>query len=176
MKKFIENRRIRPQYTIADKRNLIGNVSPTKSKTLKPDLLLDATGTMHHDGADVEDDRGVGEDIAVAFLIDKIPENIDSVEILFAIEQRSVTPGHCRTGFEIMLKHATNLIMDMDRYKDSIGLLVTKSSDQNVPAEVLIEDTAVFLTNFKNCIEDTDPYKRCHAYTLSCFRYFAVLE
>lgn len=79
------------------------------------------------------------------------------------IPQESVKATGGRWGFREMLTHATNLIVDIDRYIDSIAMVVTKTEKPTEHAkandERIIRRVATFLNRVKKELNDSDPHK-----------------
>lgn len=146
-------------YIIFDKNDLIGNQS-TISHTLIPNLLIDASHTSYYDCAGFEDSRSVAHDISVTYLIRKLLNNVNSVKFLFTIPMWSVRVGGEKLEFKKLLRHATNLIIDIDRYKDSIALVVTKTDKpanrNKTNDDTKIKNVAKFLNDLKKDLEDDD--------------------
>ncbi|XP_055298570.1 uncharacterized protein LOC129566553 [Sitodiplosis mosellana] len=114
------------EFIIVDKDEKISGISTTKSKTIVPDLMIE-NDNVYYDCPGFSDSRGVTHDISVTYLIQKVIRHADSVKLVFAISYSSVKNGAGdRNDFMELVKHAINLVKNVDKYQNAIALVVTK--------------------------------------------------
>ncbi|GFT70513.1 uncharacterized protein NPIL_152991 [Nephila pilipes] len=118
------------EFIIVDN-NRIGN-STIKSKTVFPELVIDAkTNSAYYDCPGFSD-TSTANDIATTYFIKKVVDNADSVKIIFLVSYPSVRKGVDRLDFMKLVRHATDLVKDIDKFRNSISLVVTKVDNQFV--------------------------------------------
>lgn len=114
------------EFIIIDKDEKISGISTTQSKTIVPDLMIE-NGNVFYDCPGFTDSRGVTHDISVTYLIQKVIRHAESVKLVFTISYSSVKNGAGdRNDFMELVKHAINLVKNVDKYQNSIALVVTK--------------------------------------------------
>jgi hypothetical protein len=140
----------------------------TESKTLLPELVpILNTDTVLADCPGFGDTRGARYDIAAAVFTQQLLAKSNKVKIMATIAHHSVRKGMERSGFTNLLRHLVHFIKDIDKYADSIGLLVTKvenrfSDDGNgkpvyVTDNMIINEIGSFLQSVKTeLMEKTD--------------------
>jgi hypothetical protein len=105
--------------------------STTISKTLIPELVpLPNTQTVLADCPGFSDTRSARYDIAAAVFTKKLLDNSEKVKIMVTAAHHSVQRGIDRSSFTNLLSHLVHFIKNIEKYKDSIGFLVTKVENQ----------------------------------------------
>lgn len=138
------------EFVIKDKNSLISSPEQTtQSQTIIPNLLIDDHAS-YYDFAGFENSKGVNHDILVTYLIQKLLQYADSVKFVFTVAYSSVKIGGDRNDFKKLVRHATTLIKNLDKYRNAIALVVTKvetkiSNGKIVSDEKIIENIAKFL-------------------------------
>ncbi|XP_037048165.1 uncharacterized protein LOC119082696 isoform X2 [Bradysia coprophila] len=152
------------EYVIVDENKLISPPDKsTQSQTIIPNLRIDRVDhTSYYDSAGFEDSRGVEHDLSVTYLIQKLLKFANSVKFVFAIAYSSVRIGGDRHDFKKLARHATALIRNIDKYRDSMALVVTKvetkvSNGQIVTDAKTIELIGKFLEQTKSDLNSEDP-------------------
>ncbi|GIY40693.1 uncharacterized protein CDAR_183201 [Caerostris darwini] len=152
------------EFIIVDN-NRIGDTT-VKSKTLFPELVVDAkTNVAYYDCPGFSDTRSTSNDIATTYFIKKVLDYAESVKMVFTISYPSVRKGVDRKNFMELVRHATDLVKDMDKFKNSIAIIATKVDNHYVKQGktfVLVEDHKViksigdFLLEVKNYMAETE--------------------
>jgi hypothetical protein len=76
------------------------------------------------------DTRGARYDIAAPVFTQQLLAKSKKMKIMVTVAHPAVRKGIDRTGFTNLLSHLVHFIKDIDKYADSIGLLVTKVENQ----------------------------------------------
>lgn len=106
----------------------IGNIlSTTVSRTLVPELIIDEKKNVWYDCPGFGDTRNQTVEIATTFMIKSAIENALSVKIVLVVNYASVTESYDRFDLERLMTRATQLINNIDRYKNSVSLVVSKA-------------------------------------------------
>jgi hypothetical protein len=117
---------------ITDGNNKV-NEFTTESKSFSPELVpLPTNDTVLADCPGFSDTRSAQHDIATAFFTKQLLDKLNKVKILVVIPQHYVQRGGGREGFTSLLVHLVYFIKDINKYKDSIGLVVTKVENEMV--------------------------------------------
>jgi GTP-binding protein EngB required for normal cell division len=135
--------------------------STTKSKTSIPEFVpIPNTDTVLVDCPGFSDTQGVKYDIADTYFTKQVLDRSEQVKIMVTTSFSSVQIGVDRTGFTKLLEHLVLFIKDIDKFKNSIGLLVTKvdklteeDQDENlqlIPDDRIIEGIGAFLETMKS--------------------------
>ncbi|GBO10552.1 hypothetical protein AVEN_71486-1 [Araneus ventricosus] len=150
------------EYIIED-HNRIGNTT-LKSKTIFPELVVDAkTNAAYYDFPGFSDTQGTSHDIATTYFIKKVVDYSESVKMVFTISHPSVRKGVDRQDFMKLMRHATDLVRDIKKFKKSIAIVATKVDNQYIKQDknfILVEDDKVtaaiahFLEEAKLYLED----------------------
>lgn len=120
------------EFIIEDSNNKISN-STIKSKTVFPELVIDAeTNTAYYDCPGFSDTRSTSNDIATTYFIKKVLDHAESVKMIFVTSYPSVRKGVDRHKFMDLIKHSTELVKDIDKFKSSIAIIITKVDNQYV--------------------------------------------
>ncbi|XP_075230463.1 uncharacterized protein LOC142329668 [Lycorma delicatula] len=97
------------------------------SETLYPELLVDKeTGYFLCDNPGFRDTRSPIHEIISMYSIKKILKHTDKIKIVIVITHASLKVGMYKEDFPNLLKHLTELIHDVDKYKESIHIIATK--------------------------------------------------
>lgn len=136
------------EYLITDNNNRIGN-STTTSQTLFPELILDGNSNYFYDCPGFQDTRNATYDIAASFFIRKVIKHAKSVKLLFVVSYPSVRKGVDRIDFPKFLTHATKLVQNIEKFKDSIAMVVTKVDNSYIRTgrDFTLVDDAVIIKN-----------------------------
>ncbi|GFS38772.1 uncharacterized protein NPIL_616941 [Nephila pilipes] len=150
-------------YTIEDN-SRTGN-STAESKTIIPRLVIqNEKRTAYYDCPDFSDTRSTSHDIATAHFIKKVLDCSEKVKMVFVISHPFVRKGVDRQEFMKLLRHATELIKDIDKFRNSITLVVTKVDAKYIKQgrnfvlvadDKVIEAIADFLQEAKQYLEQT---------------------
>lgn len=148
------------EYIIIDTNNKISNNSTITSKTIYPELVpYDRTNTAFYDCPGFSDTRSAAHDISATYFIKKVIDSIGNVKFVFIVSYSSVKFGNDRLDFRLLVKHATNLIKNIDKFRNSIALVVSKVNNvytrkgktlQLVPDKNIIEGIGNFLKGVKD--------------------------
>ncbi|GBN91149.1 hypothetical protein AVEN_186955-1, partial [Araneus ventricosus] len=151
------------EYIIED-HNRIGNTT-LKSKTIFPELVVDAkTNAAYYDCPGFSDTQGTSHEIATTYFIKKVVDYSESVKMVFTISHPSVRKGVDRQDFMKLMRHATDLVKDIEKFKHSIAMVATKVDNQYIKQGknfVLVDDDKVisaianFLQEVKQYLEDS---------------------
>src|SRR5277367_653677 len=119
------------EYIIEDG-NRIGTAT-IKSKTIFPELVLDQnTGAAYYDCPGFSDTRSTSNDIATSYFIKKVADHAENLRMVFVVSYPSVRKGVDRLDFMKLLRHSTDFIRDVDKFKTSIAMVVSKVENRNV--------------------------------------------
>lgn len=147
-------------FSIVDENCLISGISTTTSQTTIPNLMVhEKSGTMYYDCHGFNDTRGVPHDISVSYLTRKLIEKTTAIKLILVVSHTSVQnyTGD-RHGFKNLAKNAITFIRNVEKYKNAIGLIVTKVENrettingrkQLVADETIILSIKIFLEQLK---------------------------
>lgn len=114
-------------------------VSTTKSRTLVPEMVIDEAGKVWYDCPGFGDTRNHTVEIASTFLIKSVIDNASNIKVVLVVNYGSVTKSYDRSDLDRLLTHATQLIENIDRYKNSVSLVVSKTPSKRIRGEKLID-------------------------------------
>ncbi|GBM60945.1 hypothetical protein AVEN_192397-1 [Araneus ventricosus] len=150
------------EYIIED-HNRISNTT-LKSKTIFPELVVDAkTNAAYYDCPGFSDTQGTSHDIASTYFIKKVLDFSESLKMVFIISHPSIRKGVDRQDFMKLVRHVTDLVKDIEKFKHSIAIVATKVDNQYIKKGknfILVEDDKViaaiaqFLQEAKQYLED----------------------
>ncbi|CAL1279885.1 unnamed protein product [Larinioides sclopetarius] len=128
------------------------------SDTVFPTLMVDTENNVpYYDCPGFNDTRSVCNDIATTFFIKTVVDYADSVKILFLINYPSLRKGLDRANFMKLMKHATELIKNVEKFENSVALIATKVDNRYrnggtifVDDNTVIAGIADFLEEVKN--------------------------
>ncbi|CAK6587165.1 MAG: hypothetical protein IRF12RH_07155 [Rickettsia helvetica] len=133
------------EFLIEDN-NRIGNSTIT-SKTIFPELVVGTkTNTTYYDCPGFSDTRSTSNDIATTYFIKKVIDHAESVKMIFIINHSSVQKGLDRQDFMKLIRHAIDLVKDIDKFQCSIAIVATKVNNQYIKqgkSFTLVEDSKV---------------------------------
>ncbi|XP_049822085.1 uncharacterized protein LOC126265268 isoform X2 [Aethina tumida] len=139
-------------FIIEDYGNKIG--SGTTSKTLFPEILK-TNGRIYYDCPGFGDTRNVAKEISIAYFNKQIIDRVKSVKLIFVVGYPSVRKGVDRQDFRRLVQHVCNFVSDINRFKNSIALIVTKvdnlySKGKLASDEIIINGIAKFINEYQN--------------------------
>ena len=109
----------------------IGNTSV--SETTIPNKWIDKDGVAYWDCPGFGDTKGVVQDVANAFYIKKLFDNIENIKVVVVVSEETIGGGRA-DKFLNLLKKLGNLFVNLDSLKDSLSLVITKASTSDVIA------------------------------------------
>ncbi|CAH1406501.1 unnamed protein product [Nezara viridula] len=132
------------EYVIVDQQDKISSASTIVSQTIYPDLVEDATtNTIYYDCPGFSDTRSAAHEIAATYFIKKVIDSASAVKMVFVVSHHSVTRGADRQDFILMLQHATDFIKQMDKFKNSIALVVTKIENRYIGNKLVSDEKVI---------------------------------
>ncbi|CAH1113850.1 unnamed protein product [Psylliodes chrysocephalus] len=162
------------EFIIIDKNNKISYNSTISSKTTYPEMLIN-TNTVFYDCPGFSDTRSPAYDISATYFTKKLIDSSNSLKLIFVISYPSVRQGVDRHDFMLLVRHATTMINNIDKFQDNIALLVTKVDNDYikkkgkfllVPDFQIINKIADFLKlardELKTKVDSTENYKEFH--------------
>ncbi|CAL1269492.1 unnamed protein product [Larinioides sclopetarius] len=148
------------EYIIEDRERISDNT--VKSKTIIPELVIDTkTNSAYYDCPGFSDTHGASNDIAHTYFIKKVIDHSKSVKMVFVISHSSVRKGVDRQDFMKLVKHVTDLVKDIEKFRNSIAIVATKVDNAYKKGGILVEDENVieaiadFLKEPKQNLEDS---------------------
>lgn len=146
-------------FRIEDKNDKISGVCGTTSKTITPNLMVDeSNGIVFYDCPGFSDSRGVKVDMAATFATRKLMNHAESTKFVFTVAYSSVQVAiGDRLDFLELVRFATGLIKDMEKYRDGIALVVTKVPNKYVKkkGQPKLIDDASNIESFANFLRQT---------------------
>jgi hypothetical protein len=143
----------RVDYYITDGNDKISEETTT-SKTLFPELILDPeSGNVMADCPGFSDTRSVSHDIAATIFTRDLLGKAEKVKIIIAASHHSVRKGVDRLAFPKLLEHAAEFITSIDKYKNSIALMITKVENTLEDDLLIIEEIGTFLIEMRNVLK-----------------------
>lgn len=140
-------------YIIEDDNHRIG--STIMSKTIFPEMIIDnETNNVFYDCPGFSDTRSTSHDIATTYFIKKLTNHAESVKMIFIVNHSSVMTGVDRQDFMRFVKHAIEFIKNIDKFQDSIALVVTKIEKSNNKPELKIKRIVKYLEEFVTTLKD----------------------
>lgn len=131
-------------YLITDTTNKIGHGN-LQSYTELPDLVVDPeTNTSIYDCPGFSDTRDPFYDISGAYFIKQVTNRAKALKFVFVVRYSAVVTGASREEFKKLATHATEMIQNISKFKESIALIVTKIRDE-ISDEQRIVDIIDFL-------------------------------
>lgn len=133
----------------------------TVSRTFVPEMIVDEEQNVWYDCPGFHDTRNETIEIATTFLIRSVIESASSVKLVLVVDYESVTKSHSRSDFDELLSRATELLKRVNKFENSVSLVVTKvpsfklrgrqnieiseNSVKNTSAEFISEHRSVLL-------------------------------
>lgn len=135
----------------------------TVSRTLIPEPYIDDEQNVWIDCPGFKDTRSTTVQIAVAYLLKSITEKTSSIKFVLVADYNSVTES--RNNFDALLIQTTQLIKNVQKYKGSVSLVLTKVPPSKSwrgrvldISDAFVKDiTAKFITNHKAVLQETAP-------------------
>lgn len=114
------------EFIIEDGNIRIGNSTIT-SKTTFPELVVDyKTKAAYYDCPGFSDTRSVSHDIAGTYFLKKLTDHAERFKIIMTVGYPSVREGVDRQDIMKLMKHTTEFIKNIEKFQNSIALMVTK--------------------------------------------------
>lgn len=143
-------------YIIEDG-NRIG--SSIISKTIFPELVIDnATDSAYYDCPGFSDTRSISFDIASSYFIKKLTDHAENLKLIFTINYSSVTQGGDRLDFIRLLRHLSEFVLKIDKFKKSIAMVVTKVDKKDTRKQII----GRIVEYLHECIKDIQKYSSYH--------------
>lgn len=138
------------------------NTSTTVSRTIVPELVSDEGGNPWYDCPGFSDTRNSSVEIATTYFVKMVVDKAKFLKIVFVVNYASVTPGYDRIDFDTLVNHGVAFIKDIDRYRDSIALIVSKTPSVrvrgrkvfDVPEESAINSAAGFIAGYRQVLTE----------------------
>lgn len=137
--------------------------SSTNSQTVFPELVIDSENNMaYYDCPGFSDTRSTSYDIATTYFIKKLTDHAKNIRMVFTVSYPSVKKGVDRLDFIKSMRHATDLFKNIEKFQDSIAVVVTKVDNTYIKKgrnftlvsdEKIIGNIADFLHEFKQTLE-----------------------
>lgn len=144
-------------YCIVDTNEEFCKINGT---TIIPNLMIDEqNGVSFYDCPAFGYSRGVKEDLTTSFTTEKLLDFAESVKFLFTISYSSFEVDNGDgLGFLDLVRYATTMIKDIEKYRDGIALVVTRISMADGESDAdKIEIVASFLRLIKENLESEIP-------------------
>jgi GTP-binding protein EngB required for normal cell division len=116
------------ELIIVDGNDKIGDAT-TISKTFYPEFFVYSDAVLV-DLPGFSDTRSVSHDIATTYLTRRALALASEVKIVLTCPHHAVRHGVDRSGLTDLLDHVANFLQQIDKYDESIGLVVTKVENQ----------------------------------------------
>lgn len=100
--------------------------STTVSRTLVPEIMIDESEFVWCDCPGFGDTRNTTVEIATTFLIKSVIDNALNAKIVLVVNHGAVVGGYDRSDLERLITHTTELVKNVERYKESVSMVVTK--------------------------------------------------
>lgn len=135
-------------YSIKDTKQKIGN-SAIYSHTKIPELMFDTkTNTSFYDCPGFEDNRNAKYDIAGTYFTKKILDRAKKIKFVFVVNYASVIVNSDKQNFLSVAKHATDIVKNVDKFKNAISLIATKVNDEKSD-QMVLRTIATYLSTAK---------------------------
>ncbi|CAL8133027.1 unnamed protein product [Orchesella dallaii] len=132
------------KLVIIDDNDRIG-LPTTKSKTLVPEYVVNSENNVSfYDCPGFDDNRGADKDIAAMYFLNLITKHVKQSKFLFLVTHSSVIPGNDRLDFELLVTHAARFLQNINKFNNSIGLIVTKVNSFSEFGERLTDNEIMF--------------------------------
>nr|XP_018897950.1 PREDICTED: uncharacterized protein LOC109031086 [Bemisia tabaci] len=143
------------EYILED---IFGKVSTDTwtSRTIYPELHIDNnTSANFYDCPGFSDTRGVAHDITATYFTKKTITKTQAVKLVFIVGYPAVRVGVDRQDFMMFAEHVAKAVRNIDKFRDSLALVVTKVDNfyrdgTLVGDETVIETIVDFLQKLKN--------------------------
>lgn len=136
--------------------------SSTVSKTIVPELIETDNGAVWYDCPGFSDTRNSSIEIGTTFFMKSVIDNTKKAKFVFVVNFASVQEGEDRIDFPTLIKHATSMIKNIKRHRDSVALVVSKTPSGETKRRVwipytegeIIESVAKFIENYRAVNKD----------------------
>ncbi|CAL8135060.1 unnamed protein product [Orchesella dallaii] len=148
----------RKRLIVIDDNDRIG-LPTTTSKTLVPELVVNPKHNVSfYDCPGFDDNRGAETDIAAMYFVNSITEHVNRAKFLFTVTHSSLIPGDDRLDFDLLVTHASRFLLNMNKVRSSIGLVVTKVNSFSEWGEYLNDDELMsgiveFIQQYKSTLQ-----------------------
>lgn len=132
------------EYQIIDKLDAdFGKIpiAATRSRTIIPEMVVDESNNVWYDCPGFEDSRSSIFETITTYLIKSVIENASKIKIVLVVDSDSVTEGHHRSDLDKLLEHATLLLKNVQLFRDSVSLVVTKVKSSFIVDEGIVKST-----------------------------------
>ncbi|XP_014270238.1 uncharacterized protein [Halyomorpha halys] len=149
------------EYVIVDTLNKINSNSALVSHTIYPELVEDAKKKiLYYDCPGFSNTMSTAHEIAATYFINKVIDSARSVKLVFVVSHHSVSRGADRQDLILMLQHATDFIRQIEKYKNSIALVVTKIENRYVGNKIVSDEKVIGTIShyIEQVIEDISMY------------------
>lgn len=142
------------EFIFIDKDSRISKSSTDRSNIGIPELLIDEnTQTVYYDCPPLNS-TNVQFDIEATYLIGKLFKFANTIKLLFTVDYLWVKNGTVnQRDFIEFTQHISNLIRDIQKYRNGIALVVTKVENK-LAEDSLIEDNAI-IESIASVLEQT---------------------
>lgn len=147
------------QFLMEDTDNTIGT-NPTESATKFPTLYVNTStyiNTSFYDLPGFQDTRGMEYGIATTYAIKGVVDKTERVKIIVLIDYDSVKTGGSRDGFTNLLRSISNFVTDINKFRNSIAIIVSKVpkyvNNNEVTDKQVIEYVAKFIAQVKPILQ-----------------------
>ena len=111
------------------------------------------TGANFVDCPGFEDNRGFCVEVSTTYYMKELTRHLKQAKVLLLTHHFSVKKAKDRRGLLTMLQHAARILQDVNKFKDSLALVVTKVNEwikvkgeyKPKPDDVVKEAVAAFL-------------------------------
>lgn len=132
-------------------------ISSTVSRTIIPELVIDHKEYAWYDCPGFSDSRNSSIEIATTYFVKRVVDNIKSLKIVFVVNHGSVLKDYDRNDFDVMIRHGVTLLRQMERYKPSVALVVSKNpsvrtlgmSTTEITEESAINAAGKFISDYR---------------------------
>ncbi|KAF8764966.1 hypothetical protein HNY73_022989 [Argiope bruennichi] len=111
------------------------------------------TNVIYYGCSCLSDHSSTSEEIATAYFTNKVLNHSERIKIIFAVNYRSIIKGTDMNHFMKFLKHASNFVKNIDRYRNSIAMMAISVGEQHLKKDdilLLTEDNQLIreITDF----------------------------
>lgn len=143
----------------------ISGTATITSHTIFPELVLDTEANVaFYDCPGFSDTRSAAHDIAATYFTKKVIDSAKSIKLVFIVNYSAVKTSNDRLDFMLLVKHAVKMIKNIDKFKDSIALIVTKvdpyKKNKIVPDEIIIRSIAQFLKGARDELKTNQKFNK----------------
>lgn len=136
--------------------------STTVSKTIFPTLITDVDDQNigYYDCPGFSDTRNASVEIATAYFTRSVIDYADNVKFVIAVNYPSVRVGGDRSDFVTLVKHVTDLVKNITRYKDAISMIATKVDNDAYVDAVHITRIVAFLEEYQETLTEENDFTK----------------